>query len=453
MTRTPLFALLLLAGCEPKNDPVAIDDLPPALPKPAPQVAPPKESEPGPLPPLPVTDAVPPLTDSDRAKLKQLEKAGASVHGPGTDGGYTVRVEAGGDLAAALSHLKGLKCVTELTLASDKLTDDDLAVVAGFDALRSFSLHECPRVTGTGFGALAKLPRLKVVSVVGPVGDAACLPLGQLKALEEVVLVQTKITDAGLKALAALPALDAINLTGTPLTGSAFASEGWAKLREINAAQTAFTDAGLDAAAGLPGLEVLTLDATRVSDAGLKHLGRAKTLQELSLAETPVTDAGVAALAGMKELRVLNLERTAVTGSAFAEFPTTSGLRKLNLAETKFTDASGKHLSRFTALTNLSLSGCEVSDEGLTALRDLKKLTNLDLSDTKAGDGTAKLTGALAELEIASFKGAQLTDAGLKQAAQAPRLRFLYVRGSKVTKRGAIDAAKFAREGVKIVAE
>ena len=65
----------------------------------------------------------------------------------------------------------------------------------------------------------------------------------------------------------------------------------------------------------------------------------------------------------------------------------------------------------------------------------------------------AERAGALPELEIASFDGTPLTDAGLKAAVRGPRLKFLYARDTKVTKQGAGEAGKFAREGVKIVAE
>lgn len=114
-------------------------------------------------------------------------------------------------------------CVAELTFENEKLTDDDLKCLDGFDALASLGFQNCPRVTGAGFGVLAKLPRLKVLSCVGPVTDAACPHIGRIKSLEEVTFAATKVTDAGLKELAALPVLRAVNLTATPAAGSAFA--------------------------------------------------------------------------------------------------------------------------------------------------------------------------------------------------------------------------------------
>ncbi len=454
-------AVLALVGCEKgkipstpnlpatesKGDPEPRVTKPPVVPLPTDKVPvePPAIPEPEPVP----------VTPADKTKLETAEKKKARVEGPQANGGYRVTIDASADPAEVLAILKGTKCVIDLTIEGAILTNDTLKWLDGFDYLESLALIRCDMATGTGFGALARLPRLKTVSIAGG----------------------AKITDAGLRELAQLPALDTISLDSVPISGVAFAAPGWAKLREISATKTSFDDAGLEAVAGLPVLESLDIHATKVSDAGVKHLERAKSLtylvldntgvgdaglvalgklpalKELHLEGTKVTDTGVSALGDAGALRVLNLEKTAVTGSAFATFPQPSALRKLNLNGTKFTDANGPYLARFTALTNLSLIACPVTDAGLTSLADLKKLTNLNLSGTKTGDGTAKLVGALPQLEIATFDGTALTDAGLKDAAQGVRLKFLYARNTKVTKRGAVEAAKFAREGVKVVVE
>ncbi len=50
--------------------------------------------------------------------------------------------------------------------------------------------------------------------------------------------------------------------------------------------------------AQLPYLEALDLDETKVTDAGLSHLTKLKSLHDLNLTGTQVTDAGVAELQG-----------------------------------------------------------------------------------------------------------------------------------------------------------
>ena len=56
----------------------------------------------------------------------------------------------------------------------------------------------------------------------------------------------------------------------------------------------------------LGNLTRLDLSGTKVTNAGLKHLAKAKDLTELDLADTQVTDAGLNELAGLKNLRRLS---------------------------------------------------------------------------------------------------------------------------------------------------
>ncbi len=466
--------LVVLIGCGAKERTSSPQDHP-AIPlkNDPPVVVLPKGQEPtAPIVPLP--EQVP-VTDVDKAKLDELQKKGASVFGPQASGGYIVGIGRDASAAALVPLLRGLKCVVELSIENEALTDESVQHLDGIEYLERLSLLRCATVNGANFGVLAKLPRLKVLAFVEcPLTDAACKPIGQCRKLEEVAFNSSRITDTGLRELNGVPGLVSISLYSTPVTGSAFAVPGWAKLRFIEAPNSHFDDTGLEATVGLPALETLDIRATKVTDAGATHfdcakklvdlnlshtavgdvglsaIGKLPALKELHLEETKATDAGIAALGAVRTLRILNLEKTSVTGAAFAKFEHPSALRKLNLNGTKFNDAGGAHLARFTALTNLSLTACPVTDAGLTALGTLKKLTNLDLSGTKAGDGAAKLVGTLPELEIVSFNETLLTDTGLKDAARGAGLKFLYARDTKVTKRGVIEAGAFARPGVKI---
>jgi internalin A len=446
------FGLLALAGCgAPTPAPQPIDDPPaiaqPKITPPPAVVLPPKDKELVPPPPPAV-----PVTPADKARLNAAEKAGATVY-EAQNGGYEVRIEPTSDAAAILAGLKSTKCVVALSVEGEKLTDDALNHLDGFDHLERLTLHRCPNVNGTGFAGLPKLPRLKSLAVSEcPLTDVACPPIGRTGSLEEVRLIRTKVTDDGLRQLAGLAAMETLGLEGTQVTGAGFAGPGWAKLREIEAPNAALSDAGLEAVGKLPALAVLRVDSCNVTDAGLHHLRNTKTLAELSLAGTKVTDRGLASLKGLDKLRALDVSKTAVQGSALAELPA-AAMRKLVLDSTRFDDTGAKHLARFTGLTTLSASDCPVTDAGLIGLKELKKLTKVNLSGTKAADGVAKLLGTLPELEVATLDRTGLTDAGLRELVRAPRLRFVEARGTKVTKRGVIDATKFGPPGLRVDAE
>lgn len=370
--RAPTVAALLLAlaGCGAKTDaPAPIGD-PPALQIPVPVPPQGDPTTPGGPPPalLPQPGEVP-VTPADKARLDDAEKKGGTVSAA-QNGGYEVRIERGTDPEPVLASLKGATCVVGLSLEGEKVTDDALKHLDGFDHLRALVLHDCGRVTGIGFGVLPRLPRLKALAVSEcPVTDAACAAIGRTATLEEVRLSGTKVTDAGLRELSGLPALVALGLAGSPVAGSGFAAPGWAKLRDIDASRTPFTDGGMEAVAALPALARLTLDATKVTDAGLHHLRGAKTLTELSLNGTRITDTGMASLNGLDGLRVLDVSNTLIQGLGFAHVPARSGLRKLTLDGSKFDDGGAPHLARFPELTALSATDCPVSDTGLILLR------------------------------------------------------------------------------------
>lgn len=100
--------------------------------------------------------------------------------------------------------------------------------------------------------------------------DADLVPLQQLRKLEQLSLLDTRITDAGLADVARLTTLKHLTLTGAPIS-----------------------DRGLVHLRRLTNLEILELARTGVTDNGLKHLTDLTRLQFLSLAETHVTDAGI----------------------------------------------------------------------------------------------------------------------------------------------------------------
>jgi hypothetical protein len=78
-----------------------------------------------------------------------------------------------------------------------------------------------------------------------------------------------------------------------------------------------FTDRDLAEVAGLPHLRSLVLWSTSVTDAGMAHLGKRKTLEELDLHDCAVGDSGLAQLAGLTNLGTLTLSKTSVTDAGY----------------------------------------------------------------------------------------------------------------------------------------
>jgi hypothetical protein len=140
-------------------------------------------------------------------------------------------------------------------------------------------------------------------------------------------------------------------------------------LRRLTIGSPDVTDAGLPALAALPALECLAVDSTQLTDAGMAALVKSTTLRELYLIgpvgripgrAAAVGDAGVMALAGMPRLGALGLGYTFLTDkglAAMAKPGNFSGLVNLALANTAITDAGLKSLHDPKALPALKMLG------------------------------------------------------------------------------------------------
>ncbi|MFQ5733713.1 MAG: leucine-rich repeat domain-containing protein [Planctomycetaceae bacterium] len=151
--------------------------------------------------------------------------------------------------AEGLEHLGKLKAsLRRLNLRWTYVTDEALALVAGFENLRKLELAQTP-VTDAGMTHLAKLTSLRELDLKG-----------------------THVGDAGLGRLAALKQLRTLNLTWTRIT-----------------------DSGLSHVNDLAKLDTLLIENTAITDTGLDRLRTLKMLRHLYLTETRVTAAGVSA--------------------------------------------------------------------------------------------------------------------------------------------------------------
>ena len=87
------------------------------------------------------------------------------------------------------------RALVEVSIISDKLTDETLQVLAQLPALRSLQIHRGPRIGDVGLGYLS-----------GCIG------------LREVYLKETAITDRGLLAIHRLPQVWSLNLDDTAVS-------------------------------------------------------------------------------------------------------------------------------------------------------------------------------------------------------------------------------------------
>lgn len=217
----------------------------------------------------------------------------------------------GGFTDDGLAHLEPLEGLKKLTIRQEVSTGGD-APLAGLGALfgpgpiagivrlsnraAAATRQPAPRplkpISGAGLAHLETLAHLEELTVYGPSGidDDALVHLTKLEALEELVLIGSKLHGPGLEHL-----------------------RGLARLRALNVASSPINDAGLAHLPPLTALRSLNLASTQVTDAGLAHLKRLKGLRELDLGDTAVTEAGIADLKrALPDLKATYGERPAL---------------------------------------------------------------------------------------------------------------------------------------------
>jgi serine/threonine protein kinase len=202
-------------------------------------------------------------------------------------------------------------------------------------------------------------------------------------------LADTSVTDEGLDHLREMRGLIGLNLPGAPIT-----DEGVEKVL----------------AANLP-LKVLSLTNTAVSDTGLAHIAKIKTLEHLGLNDTRTTADGLAHLRQLPNLKVVQLRGVGVDDRGF------------------------EMLTQIPTLEQIELGGNAITDEGLSQIGRLKRLRVLYHPGNTSG--MAEYLSKLDSLEVLWLNScSKLTDDGLEELARLQQLKELKVGEASVSALG-----------------
>lgn len=191
---------------------------------------------------------------------------------------------------------------------------------------------------------------------------------------------------------------------------------------------------------------VIAAPSPRLTDAGLRTVGRLSNLEVLEVRDAAITDAGVAALATLTRLRTLRL------GSLLAEFGPGCGLVRVDgrgfgalanlpdLAEvcilSPALDGAGlKQLGRLRPLLDLRVGGT-FGDEDLRGLASLTNLMALRVSWTDLdGTGFRHLTG-LPNLGMVDLAHSTIGDAAVPFLTRLPGVSRAFFYDTNVSKSG-----------------
>ena len=319
---------------------------------------------------------------------------------------------------AGLDDVGKVRTLGALSL-SNGITDDGLKRLKRLTGL-TYLICDCPQVTDAGLEHLSGLRKLYTLSLRNTaVTDAGLAHLKGLTELRLLFLSNTPITDAGLEHIKALHNLSALSVENTGVT-----AEGLRKFKQTlhlvrvtGPGQTSpplalfdrhpgrrertrrdddpaavlaiklvarrmemdetgcvsslafrekVVDNDLKQLAGLAGPDRLYFPAgAAVTDAGLEHVGKVKTLTCIDLNGLPVTSGGLKHLESLRHLFSLMLNDTKIDDRGLEHLAGMEKLYSLSLAGTAVTDAGLKHLRRLPGLHSLDLDRTGVSDAGL----------------------------------------------------------------------------------------
>ncbi len=200
------------------------------------------------------------------------------------------------------------------------------------------------------------------------------------------------------------------------------------------------TESDLIQLLALPSLERLALSESKLTDEGLKYVGRLTRLTFLDLSHTSITDAGLVYLKGLDRLEYLNLGPSGVKGSGVVHLKTLVHLKSVGFWRCRIDDEGLKvAVSGLKDLKNLSviwLAATDITDEGLAHLAALKSLTEISMDETRVTGSGFRHLKALPRLQGLSLRSSRLTDEGCGQLAELKRMVRILPDHTGVTMKG-----------------
>ncbi|CAN0208845.1 unnamed protein product [Pylaiella littoralis] len=204
----------------------------------------------------------------------------------------------------------------------------------------------------------------------------------QLPGLTALNLDRCSVGDVGARALSSLVNLERLNLAETAISDSGMTHLApLTRLKDLSLFFCKITDAGLGPLAALTGLVRLNLDMEDVGDAGMVQLSRLRLLESLDVFSASVSDYGVAhGLTRLPSLTSLEVCSGRLTDRGLYHLSRVKSLTRLNVSQNLGVTAAGvRHVGTLTGLRALNLSSCSVTPASLDSLTDLVHLESLSV--------------------------------------------------------------------------
>lgn len=168
---------------------------------------------------------------------------------------------------------------------------------------------------------------------------------------------------------------------------------------------------------------------------------------EVMLSNTSITNDDLKLLRDLPPFHRLFLRKTPITGDALKHIAGLTTVYDLFLGDSKVGSDGLRHLHNLPALKQLGLKGTLVEDAGLAHLKQLSgSLKTIYLERTKITNAGLKHLLVLENLETLKIQETAIDDDGLRTLHSHKSLKYIYAKGTKVTRKGA-EAFRKARGG------
>jgi hypothetical protein len=276
------------------------------------------------------------------------------------------------------------------------VTDEHLARLSKGKDLSTLILHETEKLTDKGYAHLAKVPRLRTLSLAGvQVSDTTLAALKEVSTLQSLHLAaDTRITSKGLADLRSLAKLERLDLA-FPVDAPA-----------------------LQSLVEHPKLTTLRLNAAKLEGKALAPLAKSTTLRSLTLdTQYQLSPPRLLGVRGEGKLFWSSATQLGFGGGGLIVPPE-------GKAESTF---SAGALEPFTELRELVLLHPSLKEADLASLAKLSNLQRLRLFAPDYGDAGMEHLEKLKNLEYLDLSGTSVTPRLIKTLAKLPKLKTVRV--------------------------
>jgi serine/threonine protein kinase len=217
------------------------------------------------------------------------------------------------DTSSVMASGKPLACIT---LDQRLVSDEELARLVKFPSIFSLRLAECFAIADSGMRHIGELPALNSLVLSGTrVGDEGLLALRKCSQMRQLHLRGTRVTGSGMATISQFSQLSDLELGSLPISDASLAELQKLSMLDslaVNNCERLTSECG-GILSKFPALRSLNLEGTSLGDVGVEGLSASLTLRNLNLNTTRLTDAAVPGLCRLSSLVELHVNGTQIT--------------------------------------------------------------------------------------------------------------------------------------------